>query len=107
MNEIEMLQEWYQKNCDGDWEHYTWVKIDCIDNPGWCVEIDTSETLQVLSDCSYVLEQEDDDDDWIAYEVKSAKFIGNSGPKRLVDVLKKFFELLEKSEKSVGITSKP
>ena len=39
MNLIEWLQNWYEKYCDGDWEHDEHFVIRNIDNPGWRVTI--------------------------------------------------------------------
>ncbi|MGW7456070.1 immunity 53 family protein [Streptomyces sp. NPDC054787] len=38
------LQDWYAKQCDGDWEHEWGVKIATLDNPGWTVQVDLEET---------------------------------------------------------------
>ncbi|OAX48412.1 hypothetical protein gpAD87_09590 [Paenibacillus sp. AD87] len=44
MNTLKWLQNWYLENCNGDWEHSYGVKIDTVDNPGWSVEIDLTDT---------------------------------------------------------------
>ena len=33
-NMLEWLMNWYESNCDGDWEHSYGVKIESLDNPG-------------------------------------------------------------------------
>ena len=38
------LQDWYQQECDGNWEHQYGIKIDTLDNHGWYVAIDLVET---------------------------------------------------------------
>src|SRR5262249_46604430 len=38
------LQEWYLRQCDGEWEHGSGVSIDTIDNPGWAIDIDLRGT---------------------------------------------------------------
>ncbi|WP_143316933.1 Imm53 family immunity protein [Clostridium sp. HBUAS56017] len=40
MNMIKLLQDWYNRNCNGDWEHSYGVNIGTLDNPGWTVDID-------------------------------------------------------------------
>ena len=40
MDELQLLQEWYVAQCDGDWEHSYGVKIDTLDNPGWSLKVD-------------------------------------------------------------------
>jgi hypothetical protein len=45
------LQRWYLDQCDGDWEHAYGITIDTLDNPGWSLRIDLTETP--LSDREY------------------------------------------------------
>jgi hypothetical protein len=46
MNEdnLNWLSQWYLAQCDGDWEHSYGVKIDTLDNPGWTIKIDLTDT---------------------------------------------------------------
>ncbi len=41
---LQRLQDWYAKQCDGDWEHQFGVSIVSTDNPGWHVKIDLKGT---------------------------------------------------------------
>ena len=41
---LSQLQQWYARQCDGDWEHQYGVKVDTLDNPGWRVTIDLAGT---------------------------------------------------------------
>src|SRR5436309_3414527 len=38
------LSQWYVSQCDSDWEHSYGVKIDTLDNPGWSLKIDLTDT---------------------------------------------------------------
>jgi len=38
------LPQRYRGQCDGDWEHSYGVKIETLDNPGWLVTIDLTDT---------------------------------------------------------------
>lgn len=38
------LSQWYLSQCDNDWEHSYGVKIDTLDNPGWSLKIDLTDT---------------------------------------------------------------
>lgn len=38
------LSQWYAQQCDGDWEHSYGIKIDTLDNPGWLLKIDLTDT---------------------------------------------------------------
>ncbi len=45
MSVLEKLQLWYDQHCDGDWEHSYGVSIETMDNPGWMVKINLTDTL--------------------------------------------------------------
>lgn len=34
------LQDWFARQCDGDWEHQAGISIETTDNPGWFVQVD-------------------------------------------------------------------
>lgn len=38
------IQDWYEAQCDGDWEHDYGVEINTLDNPGWMVKVDLTGT---------------------------------------------------------------
>lgn len=41
---LNWLTAWYLAQCDNDWEHSYGVKIDTLDNPGWSITIDLTDT---------------------------------------------------------------
>jgi hypothetical protein len=41
---LSWLSQWYLSQCDNDWEHSYGVKIDTLDNPGWSLKIDLTDT---------------------------------------------------------------
>lgn len=43
-NNFDLLLEWYQGNCDGEWEHQFGFKIETLDNPGVAIHINVSGT---------------------------------------------------------------
>jgi hypothetical protein len=90
---LQRLQNWYLQECNGDWEHSYGVKIETLDNPGWLVTIDLTETnweqLRVARRST-----ERSENDWVQVEVSSGKFVGCGGPMNLEEVLTLFFELV-------------
>lgn len=69
------LQKWYSENCDGGWEHFFGVKIDTLDNPGWRVEIDITDTPleeKVFPEISYY----NSDEDWLHCRISEGLFNG-------------------------------
>ena len=44
MDTLAWIENWYQSQCHGDWEHDYGIKIETLDNPGWRVVIDLAGT---------------------------------------------------------------
>src|SRR3990167_10532945 len=44
LHNLTWLARWYGAQCDGDWEHSYGVAIETLDNPGWALKIDLSDT---------------------------------------------------------------
>jgi hypothetical protein len=91
MNMIEWLRNWYESNCDGDWEHSYGINIGTLDNPGWSVDIDLIDTIfegiQFDKIQIYV-----DDSSWIHCDVVEGVFIGQGSIDKLEEILKIFSE---------------
>jgi len=93
MNELQRLQDWYQSQCDEDWEHSYGVKIDTLDNPGWIVQIDLADTK--LEDQEFVAFARGDSDagaDWIHCKAESRMFVGTGGFGNLTEILDTFLK---------------
>lgn len=89
MNPIELLQEWYAGECNGDWEHTWGIRIETLDNPGWSVDVDLHETA--MEDQSFSpINIHRDDDNWITCKVTDATFKGRCGPRNLEEMLQVF-----------------
>lgn len=85
------LQNWYESQCDDDWEHSYGIKIETLDNPGWFITINLWETK--LENCE--LEEvkiERSDDDWVSCFVKNGKFPGAGGYWNLLEIINIFSE---------------
>lgn len=95
---IGLIQSWYAKQCNGEWEHQYGIKIDTLDNPGWSVEIDLAGTS--LADLEISDAQEvRSDDDWLSYSVSDGKFRGFGGPESLEGIIEKFLLLAKNGAK--------
>lgn len=91
---IHWIQNWYAEQCNGDWEHSYGVKINTLDNPGWDVEIDLTETdLEGLSIEYYLVEESETD--WYGISVKDNVYSAGGDPSKLELLLLKFKELVE------------
>lgn len=41
---LNWLMNWYNTQCDGNWEHDYGILIETTDNPGWSIEINLQNT---------------------------------------------------------------
>lgn len=98
---LKRLQAWYLRQCDGDWEHSYGVEIDTLDNPGWVVAIDLSETEwsdTKIERCRI----ENADHDWMQFEVSESRFLGSGSPMRLEDIVEAFLGIVEVASNRKG-----
>ncbi len=89
MNTLEKLQQWYQSQCDGDWEHGFGVKIETLDNPGWAVVIDLTDTKFFDRPFSEIQRLEDETN-WIHCRIRDSNFEGFGGSLNLDEILQIF-----------------
>jgi Immunity protein 53 len=94
-NIFKWLNDWYIKNCDGDWEHYYGIKIETIDNPGWTIEIDTEGSLYELQNIPWTF-FEKCSSDWYGYKVEEKKFEASGDHTKLEFLINLFKELTKR-----------
>ncbi|MEZ6009903.1 MAG: immunity 53 family protein [Planctomycetota bacterium] len=83
------LEDWYRSNCDGDWEHSYGLRIQTLDNPGWCVDVDLLGTALEGQDFASV-HVERTEQDWLHCRVEKGVFRGAGGPRNLREILEQF-----------------
>ncbi|MDB6027014.1 MAG: hypothetical protein JWM68_3237 [Verrucomicrobiales bacterium] len=83
---IVWLSEWYSRQANGDWEHSFGIKIETLDNPGWRIVIDLSETPLATRPFTSIKE-ENSPRDWTTCRIQDGKFEGFCGPGNLDKVL--------------------
>ena len=89
MSVLVQLQEWYESQCDEDWEHHFGISIGTLDNPGWTVTVDLNGTG--LENATFqTIEDLRSDQNWIKCWVENAKFHGAGGPHKLEEILMTF-----------------
>jgi hypothetical protein len=91
MSALQELQDWYHAQCDEDWEHGGGVRIESLDNPGWLVKIDLSDTALEGVPFEPLLDLEPDLE-WVRCEVQERQFVGAGGPRQLERVLRAFLD---------------
>ncbi|TKY80577.1 immunity 53 family protein [Pectobacterium polonicum] len=77
MNELQEIQQWYQAQCNGTWEHTFGISIDTLDNPGWKVKIDLAETSLAGKPFAPLSQgEQSEDSDWLFCKTENLQFIG-------------------------------
>ncbi|MFF7251477.1 Imm53 family immunity protein [Embleya sp. NPDC008237] len=70
MGHMKHLESWYASMCDGDWEHEYGIRLETVDNPGWDLTVDISETdLEGMEISLEILEFPGSRWMWVAGEV--------------------------------------
>ncbi|MBI2416895.1 MAG: immunity 53 family protein [Ignavibacteriales bacterium] len=97
-NILSWLENWYNSNCNEDWEHQYGVLIDSLDNPGWIIKIDLTGTNleDEMTDPIYV---ENSLKDWYSISVKDGIFKATGDPKKLEFLLNSFRKFVEERSK--------
>jgi hypothetical protein len=86
---LDELQNLYQAQCDGDWEHQFGVEIGTLDNPGWRLAIDIQGTnLEGRVHARQVIDRSDSD--WIHHWSDGKKFEAACGPLNLREAILAF-----------------
>lgn len=88
---IELMQEWYVAECNGDWEHTFGLKIDTLDNPGWIVRVDLAETRWADLAIQRTITRRSEND-WVQFEVTDQQYVGCGGPRNLREIIEIFFQ---------------
>ncbi len=91
-NELERLQKWYVNQCNEEWEHTFGITISTLDNPGWLLEVDLTETELESRILNEVKIQRQDKDDWLGCVIHKKKFVGTCGPTNLIELIAIFLD---------------
>lgn len=90
MKTIQRIQAWFKNQCDGEWEHDNAIKIQTLDNPGWLVTIDLTDTS--LEGASHSFKVDHSAFDWLFIKVENKVFQGSGDPSKLKAILNYFLE---------------
>ncbi|MES2988972.1 MAG: immunity 53 family protein [Pseudomonadota bacterium] len=89
---LQWLMDWYEGQCDGDWEHSYGVRIDTIDNPGWSLKIELTGTRWSGQTMDRIQHNYDHDTEWWTCWTEKDEFHGAGGPKQLSAIISTFRE---------------
>ena len=87
---LKEIQDWYQSQCNGDWELGDGIKIDSLDNPGWWVKIDLRKTV-LENEPFATIDESPSETDWIICKVEEQQFDGAGDPQKLEKILSTFY----------------
>jgi Immunity protein 53 len=94
-NNLTWLSDWYQSNCNGDWEHNYGVKIETIDNPGWFITIDLNDTISNVNPIPWIF-VEKSAADWDGYKLVGGQFEASGDPSKMEFLIGLFRNIIEK-----------
>lgn len=96
---LDWIQNWFFKQCNGDWEHQYGITIETVDNPGWYIVINLNDTICQNRDFT-MIEMDNGEMDWYFCLTKNNNFEASCSPKHLNTVLKHFKNWAEEVERS-------
>ena len=95
MNNIIKLCEWYETQCNDEWEHGFGVRISTLDNPGWSLKVDLEGTP--LADATFEdVKRETSDRNWIVARRSGKAFEAFGGPMNLDEMIGIFLSWAER-----------
>ncbi|MES2063387.1 MAG: Imm53 family immunity protein [Bacteroidota bacterium] len=80
--------EWYQAQCDGDWEHSNVIEINSLDNPGWSLKVDVGDTKH--SSKTLDLKEFISDDNWFQINCDGTTFKAFGDSSKLILLCEQF-----------------
>ncbi len=83
------LLEWYDSQCDGDWEHGNGIRMGTLDNPGWYLRVSIKGTECKKKEFKDMI-VERSENDWIHCFIEDKVFKGASGPFNLPEIFQIF-----------------
>ncbi|MBL0319046.1 MAG: hypothetical protein IPP74_07135 [Alphaproteobacteria bacterium] len=94
---LNWLMSWYASHCNGDWEHMYGVTISTLDNPGWRVKIELTDTkLENLSINRQTYETSETD--WYTFIIKDQVFDATGDPTKLEILIESFRGIVDQQD---------
>jgi Immunity protein 53 len=94
LSTLARLQRWLAFCANGEWEHRYIIRIEILDNPGWVLSVDLSETVVQghLFDAQRVDRTEDN---WYTCRLEGDTFRGYGGVYNLEELIETFLNWAE------------
>ena len=94
LEDLDWIQLFYSRHCDGDWEHSFGFDIKNADNPGWIFEFDLEDTKLSIIEFEEINIRRSEYN-WIMCRKKDNKFFGSGGVFNLSELIHIFREWVE------------
>ncbi|MFT4637113.1 MAG: hypothetical protein ACI8T1_000422 [Verrucomicrobiales bacterium] len=96
--DLSRLASWYASQCNGTWEQECGMRLETLDNPGWCLTVDLHHTALGEKEMKEISEGCDADampttPVWIHCSVQESQFVGacdQTQPHRLLEIFEAF-----------------
>mgnify|MGYP003577388815 CR=1 FL=1 len=89
-NELSLLQQWFNSQCDGKWEKYHKVSLVSLDNPGWLLNVDLQDTPLETTPFKEKKVKYDSENDWYVVRIENDIFVGAGGKNTLLHLIREF-----------------
>ncbi len=95
MENTAWLEQWYLRQCNGEWEHTQGISIGTLDNPGWTIDIDLNGTRFKEVQQVELKQDYEHEIDWIVCKIEGGVFKGRGGPRSLGQMIQVFRTWIE------------
>lgn len=93
-NNLEWLEDWYQRQCDGAWEHNEGIHLESLCRPGWRLTI-SLEGTSAQGIAPNRMNFDSTDGEWIDCTLTEGRFEGKGDPRRLEQIIGVFRKWVE------------
>ena len=83
---LEWLEDWYQTQCDGDWEHSRGMHLEPLTDPGWSLVINLAGTTAANARPQR-LHLDTTGGEWINCSISADQFQGSGDPQKLEQII--------------------
>ena len=93
-NNLEWLDDWYQRQCNGEWEHTRGVRLKSLDDPGWHLTINLAGTSAVNARPQQ-LRMDAQNGGWLTCSIAGECFEGAGDSRKLEQIIGVFRQWVE------------
>jgi|HubBroStandDraft_1064217.scaffolds.fasta_scaffold273794_1 hypothetical protein len=83
---LEWLEDWYQSQCNGDWENSRGMRLESLNDPGWRLTIHLDGTSAANSRPQQ-LNLDTPCGEWINCSISEDRFQGSGDPRKLEQII--------------------